>query len=96
MSAVAETEPGEFARIHFRLPQEAKEVIERAALASGLTVTDFAITALLQSAHETLNRQAQRQLSNRDRDLFLKMLDEDAGPNEALRQAARRYKRRQK
>ena len=96
MSAVAETESGELARIHFRLPQEVKEVIERAALAAGLTVTDFAISALLQSAHETLERQAQRRLSDRDRDFFLKMLDEDVKPNEALKQAARRYKRRQK
>jgi len=96
MSAVAETESGELARIHFRLPQEVKEVIERAALAAGLTVTDFAISALLQSAHETLERQAQRRLSDRDRDFFLKMLDEDVEPNEALKQAARRYKRRQK
>jgi uncharacterized protein (DUF1778 family) len=94
MSVLTETETGELARIHFRLPQEAKEVIERAALVSGLTVTDFATTALLQSAHETVERQAQRQLS--DRDLFLKMLDEDIEPNEALKQAARRYKRYQK
>ncbi len=96
MSVLTETESGELARIHFRLPQEAKEVIERAALVSGLTVTDFAITALLQSAHETLDQQAQRQLSDRDQYLFLKMLDEDAEPNEALKQAARRYKRHQK
>lgn len=96
MSVLTETETGELARIHFRLPQEAKEVIERAALASGLTMTDFAITALLQSAHETLERQAQRQLSDRDRDLFLKMLAEDAEPNDALKQAARRYKHHQK
>ena len=52
---------------------------------SGLTVTDFAISSLLQSAHEALERQEQRQLS--DRDLFLKLLDEDAEPNEAIKQA---------
>jgi uncharacterized protein (DUF1778 family) len=71
-----------------------KEVIEKAALASGVTVTDFATTALLQSAHEILDQQTQRQLSDRDRDLFLKMLGEDSDPNEALKQAARRYERR--
>jgi uncharacterized protein (DUF1778 family) len=91
MSVVTESE--ELSRIHFRLPQEAKEVIERAALALGLTVTDFAISSLLQSAHEALERQAQRQLSDRDRDIFLAMLDQKSEPNEALKQAARRYKR---
>lgn len=96
MSVLTETKTGELARINFRLPQEAKEIIDRAALAAGLTVTDFAIASLLQSAHETLDRQAQRQLSDRDRDLFLKLLDEETEPNEALNQAARRYKRRQK
>ncbi len=32
-------------------------------------------------------------LSDRDRDRFLALLDSDEGPNEALRQAARRFKR---
>ncbi|MGH9799755.1 MAG: DUF1778 domain-containing protein [Blastocatellia bacterium] len=96
MSVLTETNTLELARLHFRLPQEAKEVIERAALVSGLTVTDFAIASLVESAHETLNRQTQRQLSDRDRDLFLKMLDDNSEPNEALKQSARRYKRRQK
>ena len=57
MSVLTEPESGELARIQFRFPQEAKEVIERVALVSGSTATDFAITALLQSAHETLERQ---------------------------------------
>ena len=93
MSVVTETYADAQTRIHFRIPQELKEIIERAALASGLTVTDFAISSLLQSAHNVLERLAERQLSDRDRDLFLAMLDEDAKPNEALKKAARRYKR---
>lgn len=93
MAVSIETPTAEFARLNFRVPQAAKEIIERAALASGLTITDFAISALLQSAQETLDRQAQRQLSDRDRDLFLAMLDRDPEPNEALKNAARRFKR---
>ena len=93
MAVSIETSTAEFARLNFRVPQAAKEIIERAALASGLTITDFAISALLQSAHETLERQAQRRLSDRDRDLFLAMLDRDTQPNEALKNAARRFKR---
>lgn len=93
MSILSETYDGAQARLHFRLPQEFKEIIERAALASGLTLTDFAISSLLQSAHDVLERLAERQLSDRDRDIFLAMLDEDAEPNESLKKAARRYKR---
>ncbi len=93
MSVLSETYDSAQARLNFRLPQEFKEIIERAAIASGLTVTDFAISSLLQSANDVLEGLAERQLSDRDRDLFLAMLDENTEPNEALKKAARRYKR---
>ena len=35
-----------------------------------------------------------RKLSRRDRDIFLKMLEEPPEPNEALRKAAEEYKKR--
>ena len=79
-------------KLNFRLPVAVKETVERAAVASGLSVTDFAINALVNSANEVLERQHTRQLSDRDRDIFLAMLDEQA-PNEALRKAAEEYKR---
>lgn len=82
----------EFAWINFRLPQEAKDVIERAAVVSGQTITDFAIASLLERAQEVLDRFAQRVLSDRDRDIFLAMLTADDEPNDALQQAAHRYK----
>jgi uncharacterized protein (DUF1778 family) len=93
MSVLTETYSGAQTRINFRIPEELKEIIERAALASGLTVTDFAISSLVQSAHNVLDRLAERRLSDRDRDLFLAILDEGAKPNEAIKKAARRYKR---
>ena len=80
------------ARINFRLPQDKKDVVERAALISGQSVTDFAIQALIAKATEVLERQQLRILSDRDRDIFLAMLDSDAEPNEALRKAAEDYK----
>ena len=79
--------PTTIARLNFRLPPEAKEKIERAAVASGLTVTDFAVHALVNIADEVLERQHTRRLSNRDRDIFLAMLDSEDEPNEALKSA---------
>ncbi len=79
-----ETPTSSVARLNFRLPSDAKEKIERAAAASGLTVTDFAVHALVNTADEVLERQHTRQLSDRDRDVFLKLLDADPEPNEAL------------
>ena len=80
-----DTRNGEaLARINFRLPNEMKEVVERAATVSGLTLTDFAIQALLERAHEVLREYEARQLSDRDRDLFLSWLDEEPVPHEVL------------
>ena len=82
----------EMTQMNFRLPLEVKHFIERAAIVSGMTVTDFAISSLLERAQEVLDRQEQRILSDRDRDLFLALLEEEAEPNEALKQAAQRYR----
>ena len=71
-----ESHTSEIARLNFRLLPEAKEKIERAAVASGLTVTD-----------EVLERHHTHKLSNRDRDIFLALLDADDEPNEALKSA---------
>ena len=69
----------------FQLPLEAREAIERAAVLTNLTVVDFAVNAVVTTANEVL--QQTRSLTDRDRDLFLALLDEEAEPNEALRDA---------
>ena len=86
-----ESRNSEIARLNFSLPTEAKEKIERAAVASGLTVTDFAVHALVNSADEVLERHHTRKLSNRDRDVFLALLDADDEPNEVLKSAFRAH-----
>lgn len=88
-----ETRAGETARLNFRLPPEAKEKIERAAIVSGVTTTDFAIHALVSSADEVLERHHVTTLSDRDRNLFLAMLGADEEPNEALKNAAETHRR---
>lgn len=86
MPSIEQTVSG-VARFNFRLPSEIKDRVERAAVASGVTVTDFAIGALAESADEVLERQRSRKLSDRDRDAFLKILENDAEPNTRLKQA---------
>lgn len=81
-------------RLNFRLPFELKEKIERAAIISGVTVTDFAITALVSSAENVLEKHQTRILSDRDRDIFLAMLDSDGEPNDELKALAKEYKNR--
>ncbi|MGB7209063.1 MAG: DUF1778 domain-containing protein [Pyrinomonadaceae bacterium] len=86
-----EVKTNDAARLNFRLPTDIKKRIENAALISGITVTDFAIAALANSADEVLHKHHSRKLSNRDRDLFLAMIENPPEPNEALRRAARNY-----
>lgn len=80
-------------RLDFRLDSEAKRVIEQAAALSGQTVKQFAVSTLVQSAEEVLERRRTIHLSNRDRDLFLALLDAGEEPNQVLREAAERFKR---
>lgn len=93
MANIEQHMPDSIARINFRLPVEMKDVVERAAVASGQTLTDFAIQALVTKANEVLEHQHVRTLTDRDRDIFLAMLDSEEGPNDALRQAAADYNR---
>lgn len=79
------------ASLNLRVTPEIKDRIERAAIVSGLTVTAFAISTLANKADEILERHHNRVLSDRDRDIFLAMLDRDDEPNEALKQAAEHY-----
>ncbi len=89
-----EKQTNQAARLNFRLPPEIKERVETAALVSGVTVTDFAITALANTAEEVLEKHQTRVLSNRDRDIFLAMLENPPAPNEALKKAVKEYKKR--
>ena len=83
------------ARLNFRLPAELKETIAEAAAQLGQTVSDFAISTLATTARQVLQEHQVTRLSQRDREAFIAMLDDDAAePGKALRAAAQRYKER--
>jgi uncharacterized protein (DUF1778 family) len=77
----------------FRLNGQHKRLIEKAAALNGQTLSDFAAATLLDKARQVLQAENYRALSGRDARRFLELLSGDVEPNEALRQAARRYKR---
>ena len=76
-------------RLDMRINRQAKMIIERAASITGQTLTDFAISNLMQSAMETIERYEKLVMSDRDRDRFLAALDRPAKPLQALAKAAR-------
>lgn len=82
------------ARLDFRLNRQLKELIDQAASLMGQSVSDFAISTLVEKARRIVRENSTTILSDHDRDIFLAMLDSDARPSEALKRAAKRYKAR--
>jgi uncharacterized protein (DUF1778 family) len=84
------------ARLDVRLASAQKAEFERAAILQNRSLTEFAIAAMEEAARKAIaesERHAHVQLSNRDRDRFLAMLDRDPSPNRALERAARSYRK---
>ncbi|GAA5507571.1 DUF1778 domain-containing protein [Novipirellula caenicola] len=83
------------ARINVRLASDLKQIIEEAATALGQTVSEFTVSTVVREARQVIQEAQFTRLSNRDRDAFLEALQaSDAKPNDALKAAARRYKKR--
>ena len=91
---MASARPTQNARLDFRLRAEHKALIEQAASVQCQSVTDFGVATLVKAARETIQQATLTQLSARDRDAFLRMLDTDTEPTAALKAAAKRYKAR--
>lgn len=79
------------ARLDLRLNSQTKELLQKAAHASGLDLTAFTLSAAIEKADEVLARQNSRVLSDRDRNRFLEILEKDE-PNQNLLNAVREYK----
>lgn len=79
-------------RLDCRLTPEQKVLIEQAATVNSLSMSAFAKDAMLTKAREVMNSAAVTELTSRDRGIFQAMLADDVEPNEALRDAASRYR----
>ncbi len=79
------------ARLALRLSEDHKERIERAAAMTGQTLNSFASSELVRRSDEILEKEEVRLLSNRDRDIFLTLLDADPEPTEAAKEACARF-----
>ena len=83
------------ARLNVRLPSDLKQTIEQAAAVLGQSITDFTISTVVREARHVIQDAQVTRLSNRARDAFLAELESaDAKPNNALKAATRRYKKR--
>jgi uncharacterized protein (DUF1778 family) len=80
-------------RIEARLSAEAKEIIARAAVSQGLSVSDFVVRSASEAAKRVLQEQQVIRLSARDSQAFVEALDNPPEPNEKLRAAMAEYLR---
>lgn len=80
---------GRGSRLGFRVDEETKRLVERAAELERRSMTDFCLTVLLAATRETLERHEKLELSARDREAFFNALIRPPEPTERLRRAFR-------
>jgi len=86
--------PGHVERLGFRLNEETKDLIERAAYLSRRKVSDFCVTALTDIARRTIAEHETLALSDRDRKAFFDALISPPEPSERLMRGLTEHKRR--
>jgi uncharacterized protein (DUF1778 family) len=86
--------PARVERLGFRIDEETKDLIERAAYLSRRKVSDFCVTALADIARRTIAEHEMLVLSDRDREAFFDALINPPEPSERLKRALADHKRR--
>jgi len=74
-------------RIDLRVDDESKAILDRAAEVSNLSLSAYILQVVLKQAMLDIKENETIVLSNRDRDMIMKMLDEPPEPTEALKKA---------
>jgi uncharacterized protein (DUF1778 family) len=81
-------------RISARLPKDVRERIEEAADRSGATLNQFLVQAAIEKADQILEREKVMQLSARDAEWLLHLLDQPPrAPNAKLQRALDDYQK---
>lgn len=77
-------------RIEARFPADLKSLAERAALASGYTLTDYLANLVRNDAPKRLKAQSEIVLTNKQFDHFIEICESTPAPSEKILDAARR------
>ena len=86
--------PKRVERLGFRLDEETKDLIERAAHLSRRKVSDFCVTALTETARRTIAEHETLVLSDQDRAIFFHALVNPPEPSDRLAAALAEHTRR--
>jgi uncharacterized protein (DUF1778 family) len=81
-------------RFEIRVNPEEKATVERAAMLSGLTVSAYMRSSVLQKARTDINQLENLVLSDRDRDQFLNALETATPSTGKLKQAFANFRQK--
>jgi uncharacterized protein (DUF1778 family) len=81
-------------RLGFRVDEQTKDLVERAAQLERRKVTEFCVTALTEAARRTIAEHETLVLSERDRAAFFGALVNPPAPSKRLLRAFAEHKRR--
>lgn len=81
------------ARLEARISPEIKALLQKAADLEGRTLTDFVVSSVQAEAYRVIERHQTLKLSLEDSEAFVQALLNPPKPNNALKTAARRYKK---
>ena len=79
-------------RIDLRVTKEQKEVLARAAVLSGVSMSSFLVANALAEAKKLVAKSEVIVLSNRDRDLFYSILKKPPKPDKNLSKLLRNHR----
>ncbi|QSJ19483.1 DUF1778 domain-containing protein [Nostoc sp. UHCC 0702] len=81
-------------RIDLRVTQEQKELLERAASLKGISLSAYTLFHLLPAAKQDIDVHERLVLSNRDRDLFMSVMENPPELKGKLKSAIHKYRQK--
>lgn len=79
-------------RIDLRVTQEQKELLERAATLKGVSVSAYTLLHVLPAAKQDVDSHERLVLSDRDRDLFMSVMENPPALKGKLKSAIAQYR----
>jgi len=89
---MSETANAKNSRIDLRVTQEQKAILERAASLKGVSLSAYTLFHVLPTAQKEIDAQERLILSDRDRDLFMSVMENPPELTGKLKSAIRKYR----
>ena len=87
----AATKKRKYSRIDLRVTPEQKDLLEQAASLAGLSLSAYMLSQCLKVARENIEDHQRLVLSDRDRSLFLSLIENPPEPCQDLKSAMKRF-----